>query len=499
MAKARKRGALIETTPKQALTAAIKAARDIMRKDAGLNGDVDRIPQLAWLLFLKAFDDLERRREITERDYRPAIEAPYRWRDWAADPVGGRTGEAVLDFVNGQLLPYLRGLAGTGESDPRDVLSAVFKETYNRMLSGYLLREVINKVSAVNFQSSDDIHTLGHLYESMLREMRDAAGDAGEFYTPRPVIRFVVQQVAPTLGEIILDPAAGTGGFLVEALDELRPKARTVRQWQELQRNLRGIEKKPLPYLLGTMNLVLHEVSQPNIRRANALSTPLKQIRAAERVDVIVTNPPFGGEEERSIQANFPEATRTSETALLFLQLILRMLKPGGRCGMIVPNGVLFGDGVAVRIKERLLEECDLHTIVRLPPGAFTPYTPIPANLIFFEKTGRTREVWYYEILPPDGRKNYAKTRPMQFEEFGACQAWWGGPDRGGRVENDHAWRVPRAAIQDSGWSLDIKNPRRANDLAHRSPQELVAELLSAEREILGVLEGIEQELRRPA
>src|SRR3972149_3578747 len=211
-------------TPKAALSAAIKTARDSMRKDAGLNGDLDRIPQLAWLLFLKAFDALEERREITERRYRPAIEEPSRWRDWAADPVDGRTGTELLDFVNNGLLPYLRGLAGTGEHDPRDVLAQVFRETYNRMLSGYLLRDVVNRVGEVNFGSSDDIHTMAHLYESMLREMRDAAGDSGEFYTPRPVIRFVVQQVDPRPGEIVLDPACGTGGFLVEALEHVRPQ-----------------------------------------------------------------------------------------------------------------------------------------------------------------------------------------------------------------------------------------------------------------------------------
>ena len=249
-----------------------RRARDAMRKDAGLNGDLDRIPQLAWLLFLKAFDGLEQDREVTEADYRPAIEAPYRWRDWAADP-NGRTGEALLEFVNGELLPYLRGLTGTGEHDPRDVLAAVFKETNNRMLSGYLLRDVVNKVNEINFTSSDDIHTMAHLYESMLREMRDAAGDSGEFYTPRPVIRFIVQQVDPKLGEIVLDPACGTGGFLVEALEHLAPKVDDrAAAPRRCTSDLRGIEKKPLPYLLGMMNLVLHGVGQPNIVRGNALA-----------------------------------------------------------------------------------------------------------------------------------------------------------------------------------------------------------------------------------
>ena len=350
----RAKKAEVQTTPRAKLTAAIKSARDTMRKDAGLNGDLDRIPQLAWLLFLRAFDGVEQENEITEKKYRPAIEEPYRWRDWAADP-DGRTGEVLLKFVGDELLPYLRELTGTGSHDPRDVLSAVFKETNNRMLSGYLLRDVVNKINEINFASSDDIHTMALLYESMLREMRDAAGDSGEFYTPRPVIRFMVQQVAPKLGEVILDPACGTGGFLVEALEELRPSLKTSEQFRELSGHLRGVEKKPMPYLLGMMNLLLHGVGQPTIVRGNALDRPITSIPRADRVDVVLTNPPFGGEEERTVLSNFPSTTRTAETAWLFLQLVMRQLKDGGRCGIVVPNGILFADGVGGRIKKALL------------------------------------------------------------------------------------------------------------------------------------------------
>ena len=306
---ARTKKATPPMSPQAKLQSVIKSARDAMRKDAGLNGDLDRIPQLAWLLFLKAFDGVEQNREVTDAKYRAAIEAPYRWRDWAADP-NGPTGEALIEFVNGDLMKYLRALAGTGAHDPRDVLAAVFKETNNRMLSGYLLRDVVNTVNEINFASSDDIHTMAHLYESMLRDMRDAAGDSGEFYTPRPVIRFMVQQVAPQIGEVILDPACGTGGFLVEALEELEPKIQTAQQLRKLHDNVRGIEKKPLPYLLGMMNLVLHGVGQPNIVRGNSLSRPITQISKAERVDVVLTNPPFGGEEEKTIQSNFPADSR---------------------------------------------------------------------------------------------------------------------------------------------------------------------------------------------
>jgi type I restriction enzyme M protein len=478
----------LPTANQASLPAAIKSARDTMRKDAGLNGDLDRIPQLAWLLFLKAFDGQEQNREVMEDEYRPAIEPPYRWRDWAANP-NEPTGEALLRFVNDRLLPYLRGLTGTGSHDPRDVLATVFKEITNRMVSGYLLRDVVNKVNEIDLSSSADIHTMAHLYESMLREMRDAAGDSGEFYTPRPVIRFMVQQVDPKLDETVLDPACGTGGFLVEALEHVKPAVRTGQQLRTLHENLRGIEKKPLPYLLGMMNLVLHGVGQPNITRANALARPITEIRRSERVDVIVTNPPFGGEEEKSIQAGFPE--QTGETAWLFMQLVTRQLKDSGRCAIIVPNGVLFADGIGARIKRELLTECDLHTVVRLPDGVFAPYTGIPTNLLFFTKTGRTKATWFYQVPVPKGRKNYSKTRPMAFDEFADCQAWWGD-----RREDERAWRVPIAGLEANGFNLDLRNPNRPDDLADRAPGELVAELLQSESEVIAILRLLQSELR---
>jgi type I restriction enzyme M protein len=482
-----RRGPATTVSQQASLAAAIKSARDTMRKDAGLNGDLDRIPQLAWLLFLKAFDGLERNRQVTDTDYRLAIEAPFRWRDWAADP-NGRTGDSLIAFVGNELLPYLRGLTGSGVHDPRDVLSAVFRETYNRMLSGYLLRDVVNKVNQIDFASSTDIHTMAHLYESMLREMRDAAGDSGEFYTPRPVIRFMVQQVDPKLGEVVLDPACGTGGFLVESLEHIRPQVHSGRDLRILDESLRGVEKKPLPYLLGMMNLVLHEVDKPNIVRTNALARPVTQISRTERVDVILTNPPFGGEEERSIQTNFPADKQTAETAWLFLQLVIRQLKGGGRCGIVVPNGVLFADGVGARIKQELVTECNLHTVVRLPDGAFAPYTTIPTNLLFFDKTGRTRETWFYQVPPPEGRKGYSKTKPLQFEEFADCQAWWVN-----REEGERSWRVPIADLEKNGYNLDLKNPNRL-DLADRPPAELVAELIRDEQEVLALLQLLRSE-----
>jgi type I restriction enzyme M protein len=487
----------IATTPAARLSSVIKSSRDIMRKDAGLNGDLDRIPEFSWILFLKCFDDLEQRREITDKNYKPAIRKPFRWRDWAANPDKGMTGDELLKFVNDELFPHLRSLVGTnGERDQRAVIAEVFRETFTRFRSGYLVRDVVNLVNSINFNTADDIHTMAHLYESMLKEMRDSAGDSGEFYTPRPVIRFIVQMVQPKLGDTIFDPACGTGGFLVEAYELLKKQVKTKQDRDKLQyHTLRGVEKKPMPYLLGMMNLLLHEIDRPNLSRSNALIRPLNEIGDKDRVNIIVTNPPFGGEEEKGIQLNFPEATRCSETALLFLQLIMRSLKKGGRCGMVVPNGTLFGDGVCARLKEQLLKDFNLHTIVRLPNGVFAPYTSIPTNLLFFDRTEPAKEIWYYEQPLPEGRKTYTKTQPLRFEEFADCIAWWGSATRSGRKENDRAWRVPAERIIENGFNLDIKNPSAKDDFEHLPPEQLAADILKKEQHIAEIMAEIQKTL----
>ena len=487
-------------TSKQQLNSTIKSVRDLLRKDAGLSGDTDRLPQLTWLLFLKNFDDFEYAQEEEQGDvYEPIIEAPYRWRDWAAveDRTQRLTGDELLDFVNNHLLPYLARISGTSDRDIRTIVGTIFQGTYNRVRSGYILREVVDKLSAINFNSSDDIHTVSLFYESMLREMRDSAGDAGEFYTPRPVVRFIIDRLAPKLGERILDPACGTCGFLVETYEHLREAARSPEQHRLLQDTLMGIEKKSMPYLLGVMNLLLHGVEYPNIVERNSLSTNIRQIRDADRVDVVATNPPFGGEEERGILNNFPEGMRTSETALLYFQYVMAMLKrPGGRCGIVLPNGFLFGGGVAAEVKRQLLTRFNLHTIVRLPNGVFAPYTSISTNLVFFEACALdseetcTKEVWYYELPLPEGRNNYTKTKPLQFEEFADCIKWW---DK--REENEQGWKVPVEQILANDCNLDIKNPNGKTDLEHLPPEQLVEDILKKEHRIAEIMMEIKQML----
>lgn len=507
-------------TTAQQLGAIVKSSRQIMRKDKGLNGDLDRLPMLTWIMFLKFLDDLEQMREteavLEGKKFQPAIEAPYRWRDWAAIE-GGITGDELIAFINNDetvrpdgtrgigLFAYLRNLQGENGGDRRDVIATVFKGMQNRMINGYLLRDVVDKINGIHFNSSDEMHTLSRLYETMLREMRDAAGDSGEFYTPRPVVRFMVEVTNPQLGETVLDPACGTGGFLVEAFEHLERQCKTVEDREVLQESsIYGGEAKSLPYLLVQMNLLLHGLEYPRIDPENSLRFPLREMGDKDRVDVILTNPPFGGEEEKGILGNFPEDMQTAETAMLFLQLIMRKLKRpghgsdnGGRAAVVVPNGTLFSDGVCARIKEELLKNFNLHTIVRLPEGVFAPYTDIAGNLLFFDRSGPTEDIWYYQIPTPEGRKKYTKTKPMEYFEFEDCLKWWSN-----RAENSHAWSVKAKDViqsDDNGKlisvNLDIKNPSSLEAMEHRAPRELIEKMLSTELRITQLMEEIKSSL----
>lgn len=512
----------------QRLSSIVKSCRDIMRKDKGLNGDTDRLPMLTWIMFLKFLDDKEMDREnealFKKEDFEPIIEYPYRWRDWAS-PQDGITGDELIAFINNDEVPHPLGVTktvGKGEDETeivlrvaglftylrtlldhpnipqRAVIRNVFRDTFNRMVNGYLIRDVVNEISKIHFDNSDEVHTLSYLYESLLKQMRDAAGDSGEFYTPRPVVQFIVKVMNPQLGEVVLDPACGTGGFLVETYQHLAQQVKNVEDRRTLQeKSIRGGEAKSLPYLLAQMNLLLHGMDAPIINYGNSLTTPIREIGDAQRVDVIMTNPPFGGEEEAGIKDNFPADKQTSETAMLFLQLIMRKLGRGdraGRAAVVVPNGTLFADGVSARIKEELLAEFNLHTIVRLPNGVFEPYTKIPTNILFFERMGKTKNVWFYEIPLPEGRKNYTKTKPIRIQEFDDCVTWWNN-----REESEQAWVVPVKDVleyDDDGnllaVNLDINNPNSTAELIHRDPKELVVSILQKEQQISEIMQEIQ-------
>jgi len=506
-------------TPAQRLSGIIKSCRNIMRKDKGMNGDADRLPMLTWIMFLKFLDDNETLQEtqaaLKNKKYKPAIQNPYRWRDWAKDK--NLTGDDLIAFINNEkvkladgsektgLLYFLRGLQSETGTERKDVIATVFKGVTNRMINGYLLRDVVNKIDEIHFTNNEEINTLSHLYESILKEMRDASGDAGEFYTPRPVVKFMVEMLDPKIGETVLDPAAGTGGFLVAAFEHLKKQAKTIEQQEMLQnKSILGGEAKSLPYLLCQMNLLLHGLNYPNIDSGNSLRIPLRDIGDKERVDIILTNPPFGGEEEKGILNNFPDDKKTSETALLFLQLIMRKLRrkkgdiKGGRAAIVVPHGTLFAPGIAARIKKQLVDEFNLHTIVRLGEGIFAPYTNIPCNLLFFQHGEPTSEIWYYELLPPSERKNYSKTKSIQNEEFDEIKKWWNK-----RKANDNAWKVKLKDVlltDEVGKlfnvNLDLKNPNRKGEFEYREPRELVSSFLEKEKQLMKLIKEIQNAIQ---
>ncbi len=477
----------------QSLRSTIKSARDLMRKDAGLNTDVDRIPQLAWILFLKCFDDFEKKRDALTKNYQKAIPVGLRWRDWAAedDDKGNKikvlTGPDLITFVNVELFPKLSKLIGSKGLEQRDVLASIFKELTNSLMSGYVLRQIVNLVNKVDFVNSDDVHTMARLYEDMLVEMRDAAGSNGEFYTPRPVIRFIVNQIKPSLkkSEKVLDPACGTGGFLIETLELMRKDVQSKADLKQLtSETLYGIDKKPMPYLLGMMNMLLHEIDNPHIVRANTISKPLREISEKDQYDVIMTNPPFGGEEEEGLSSNLPVGLQTADTALAFLLYIMYSLKDGGRCGIILPNGPLFAGGIAAKIKDKLLNEFNLHTIVRLPNSVFAPYTGIATNILFFEKKGKTKEIKYHHMKLREGIKAYNKTNPMVSDDFVDVEKW-----SKKKEDGPNSWTVKVEDIKE--FNLDIKNPNDVEETLNLSPHELIDQILKDEKKTLELLQEV--------
>jgi type I restriction enzyme M protein len=459
----------------------VKAIQDIMRQDSGVDGDAQRISQLCWMFFLKIIDDQDQQLELMQDSYRSPIPKQFRWRSWAADPEG-ITGEELLTFVNMELFPKLKELSVAGEkADRRRVVRDVFEDAYNYMKSGQLMRQVINKINDVDFNNLAEKQHFGDIYEQILNDLQ-SAGNAGEYYTPRAVTTFMAERIDPKPGEILLDPACGTGGFLTSAIKHMRDHyVKKVKDEETMQQALRAVEKKQLPHMLCVTNMLLHGIENPSfVRHDNTLARPYISYGAADRVDIVLTNPPFGGREEDGIESNFPKHFQTRETADLFLALIIRILKPDGRAAVVLPDGSLFGEGVKTRLKEQLMEECNLHTIVRLPNSVFKPYATIGTNLLFFEKGEPTKEIWFYEHRVPDAQKAYSMTKPIRVEYLKPCVDWWGGAKRKGRVETEFAWKVTADEVKARGYNLDIKNPHTVAD-DHGDPEELLAKLNEAE------------------
>ncbi len=436
------------------ISSVIKAIQDIMRKDTGVDGDAQRLSQIVWMLFLKIFADKEEEYEIMDDDYKSPLESKYRWQNWAKDDEG-LTGDELIDFINNDLFPYLQELEN--DSDNRAlIIRNIFQDTYNYMKSGTLLRQVINKINEIDFNSSEDRHLFNDIYEQLLQSLQ-SAGNSGEYYTPRAVTQFIVDMINPKIGEKVLDPACGTGGFLACSIEHLKKQISLISDGETLNNNIFGIEKKPLPHQLCTTNMILHGIDTPiNIKRDNTLSKPINNISPADRVDCIVTNPPFGGIEEEGIESNFPSAYRTKETADLFLLYIIAKLKLQGRCGVVLPDGALFGEGVKTRIKEKLMTDCNLHTVIRLPKSVFAPYTSINTNLLFFTKGEPTKETWFYRLDMPEGYKNFSKTKPMKREYLKPVEDWWN--DRK-EIEIDGFFKAKKYKIdeiKERNYNLDL-------------------------------------------
>jgi type I restriction enzyme M protein len=465
----------------------IKSIQDIMRKDVGVDGDAQRISQLVWMFFLKIFDDREAELELLEDDYISPLPEHLRWRSWAKDSEG-MTGDELSDFVNLQLFPTLKNKLNTlGPGGKRAlVVKDVFEDAYNYMKSGTLMRQVINKISEIDFNTKEDRHTFGSIYEQILKDLQ-SAGNAGEFYTPRAVTQFIVDRVNPKLDEAVLDPACGTGGFLSCTIEHKRKNyVKSAADEELLQASIRGVEKKSMPHMLCVTNMILHGIDTPtNIKHDNTLSRPLRDYTNKDRVKVIITNPPFGGMEEDGIENNFPATFRTRETADLFMTLIVHLLKDQGRAAVVLPDGFFFGEGMKTRLKEKLLAECNLHTIVRLPNGVFNPYTGIKTNLLFFTKGQPTEQIWYYDHPYPAGVVSYNKTKPMRFEEFQPEIDWWGSEGDGfaARVETEQAWKVSIDEIKARNYNLDIKNPHVSEQIIH-DPDKLLKKYAKQQEEI---------------
>ena len=442
-----------------------------MWQDTGLNGDAQRIEQLGWMLFLKIFYDKDKELELLDDNYTSPIPDEFHWvkekGNWAGDDEG-MTGDELLEFVDRKLFPALRNIDVSTGNRRALIVREVFEGNNNYMKSGINIRKVLNKLNEIDFNIAKDRHAFGELYETILKGLQ-SAGKSGEFYTPRAITSFITEMINPQLGEKILDPACGTGGYLTCAIEHLKEQANSVEERKSIAENVMGWEYKPLPYLLATTNLILHDMEVPNIRFGDALDQPLSNFTEKHRVNAILANPPFGGIVANNNENNFPQNYRTKESADLFLILMIHLLKQGGRAGIVLPDGSLTGDGVKQRVRQKLLEECNLHTIIRLPNSVFQPYATVATNLLFFTKGTPTKEVWYYEHRLPEGQKAYNKTKPIQAKEFNPIKKWWND-----RKESDVAWKVDIQTIIDRNYDLDIKNPTKQEEVHEYTSVELM-------------------------
>ena len=466
------------------ISGTIKSIRDIMWQDTGLNGDAQRIEQLGWMLFFKIFSDKDKELELIDDNYTSPIPERFHWEEWAANDEG-ITGDELLGFIDRELFPALRNMDVSTDNRRALIVREVFEGNNNYMKSGTNIRKVLNKLNEIDFNIAKDRHAFGELYESILKELQ-SAGKSGEFYTPRAITQFITDIINPRIGERLLDPACGTGGYLTCAIEHLKKQANNVEQHRSIAENIAGWEYKPLPFLLATTNLILHDIEVPNIRFGDALDQPLSNFTEKNRVNVILANPPFGGIVANGNESNFPQNFRTKESADLFLILMIHLLKKDGRAGIVLPDGSLTGEGVKQRVRQKLLEDCNLHTIVRLPQSVFAPYATVNTNLLFFDKGEPTKNIWYYEHTLPQGQKAYSKTKTIKIDEFEPIKAWWND-----RKESEVAWKVSIDSIKGRGYDLDIKNPNKIVEEVVYDRQAIIENLEKSFRASLAIIEEL--------
>ena len=472
----------------------IKRLQNIMRQDSGVDGDAQRIAQIVWILFLKVYDSKEELWELYDDDYESIIPEELRWREWAVDKKDGEalTGEALLEFINDKLFPTLKNLE-VDETTPKRsaIVKDVFEDAFNYMKNGVLIRQVINLIDEIDFTEYTERHSFNDIYETILKDLQ-SAGKSGEFYSPRPTTDFIAEMLDLKIGQKIADLACGTGGFLTSAMNILEKQIKTPKDKEIINSSIYGIEKKALPHLLCMTNLLLHDIDEPNILHGNSLGKNVREYKENDRFDRILMNPPYGGTEEKAIQMNFPTELQTSETADLFVALILYRLKKNGKVGIILPDNFLFGTENSQKIlKERLLTECNLHTIVKLPAGVFAPYTSITTNMLFFDKTGETKKIDYYDIPLPEGYKSFSKTKPFKSVHLDGVRAWWNNRDN----NDENAYSVTIDEIKNNGYNLDIKNPNKVTIEHEFTLKELLDDLDTRATNIVSLVDKLEKTL----
>lgn len=437
----------------------VKRLRDIMRNDAGINGDAQRIEQIAWLLFLKVYDTKEEDWEFDDDNYESIIPEECRWRNWAVDDGKGTaiTGDALLDFVNNKLFPTLKGIE-VSKTTPinKAIVKTTFEDTNNYMKDGVLLRQIVNVIDELDLTNYEESHAFGEIYESILKELQ-SAGSAGEFYTPRAVTDFMAQMIKPVIGEKMADFACGTGGFITSWLKALESQKKTIEDREAFDTSVYGIEKKQFPYMLCVTNLLLHDIDTPRIYHDNSLLKDVLDYTEDDQFDVILMNPPYGGSEKNEVKNHFPSDLASSETADLFMSVIMYRLKQNGRAAVILPDGFLFGtDNAKVAIKKKLLSEFNLHTVIRMPHSVFAPYTSITTNILFFDRTGSTKETWFYRLDMPDGYKNFSKTKPMKLEHFAPAIEWWNNREEITIDGFDKAKKYTAQELAERSYNIDL-------------------------------------------